>query len=102
MNIVTQFLSFDKLMGQGLVKIVYFVGLIALALGCVSWILISIASMGFIGFGGFLGALIGSIIGFVVGVCFLRYGCEIAIVLFRLGEDVKALRAGGTLAPPKA
>src|SRR5262245_61814647 len=102
MNIVTQFLSFDKLMGQGLVKIVYFVGLIAMALGSVGWILAGVAGMGVFGFGGFLTALIGSVVGFVVGVCFLRYGCEIAIVLFRLGEDVKALRANGTpLAAPK-
>jgi hypothetical protein len=101
MNIVTQFLSFDKLMGQGLVKIVYFVGLIGLALGCVSWIFLGIAGMGVFGFGGFLTALIGAIIGFVVGVCFLRFGCEIYLVIFRIGEDIRAMRGGGGTLPPK-
>ena len=103
MNIVTQFLSFDKLMGQALVKIVYYVGMVGIALGCLGWIGAGLFSMSAFGFGGFLTALIGAIIGGVVGLCFLRYGCEIAIVLFRLGDDVAAMRAsGGTLAaPPK-
>ena len=91
---VTAFLSFDKLMGQGLVKIVYFLGLIGIAFGC-------LASLGFSmmvgGFGGLLGGIIGAVIFGAIGICFLRFTCELYIVIFRIGEDISALRAGGKL-----
>src|SRR5215813_14461063 len=95
MNIVTQFLSFDKLIGQGLVKIVYFLGLIGIVLSCLFWIFTGLTMMSYIGFGGFLGILVGAIIGVVLGSCFWRFACEIYLVLYRLGEDLSAIRAGG-------
>ncbi|HVY89311.1 MAG TPA: DUF4282 domain-containing protein [Hyphomonadaceae bacterium] len=91
---ISAFLSFDKLMGQGLVKIVYFLGMIGIAFGCVSFIF---AGFGFGGFGGGIGALIGAAIFGVIALCFLRFGCELYIVLFRMGEDLAAIRAGGKM-----
>lgn len=96
---VTAFLSFNKLMGQGLVKIVYFLGLIGIAFGC-------LGSIGFSmmvgGIGGLLGGIIAAAIGGAVAICFLRFACELYIVLFRMGEDIAAIRAGGgMIAAPK-
>ena len=100
MNIVTQFLSFDKLIGQGLVKIVYFVGLIGIVLGCLASL---VFSMTIGGIGGLFTGLIGAVIGGVLGICFWRFACELYLVLYRLGEDIAAIRAGGgSLTPPKS
>jgi hypothetical protein len=94
---VTRFLSFDKLMGQALVKIVYYLGMIGIALGCIGFIF---AGFGMGGFMGGLGALIGAVIGGVIGLCFLRFACELYIVLFRMGDDIAAMRGGGTTMKP--
>jgi hypothetical protein len=100
MNIVTQFLSFDKLMGQGLVKIVYFLGLIGIAVGVLFGVLGAFGTMTFdAGIG--LGMLIGAPLGGIIGVCFLRFTCELYITLFRMGEDIRAMRGGGGTLPPK-
>ena len=100
MNIVTQFLSFDKLIGQGLVKIVYFVGLIGIVLGGLASL---VFSMTIGGIGGLFTGLIGAVIGGVLGICFWRFACELYLVLYRLGDDIAAIRAGGgSLTPPKS
>ncbi len=100
MNVVNQFLSFNKLMGQGLVKIVYFLGLIGIALG-VLFTILSAFGMMTVSFGTGLGMLIFAPIWGVIAVCFLRFACELYIVLFRMGEDIAAIRGGGSsLTPP--
>lgn len=101
MSIIGRFLSFDALMGAGLVKIVYFLGLIGIALGVVGGIFAALGTMFGLNFGMGLGMLLGVIVGGVLGVCFLRFACELYIVLFRIGEDIAAIRArGGVVAPP--
>lgn len=100
MEIVTQFLNFNKMMGQGLVKIVYYLGLVGIALGCLFWIFQGISFMSYDGGLGF-GMIIGALIFGILGICFLRFTCELYVTLFRMGEDIHAMRgAGGTL-PPK-
>jgi Domain of unknown function (DUF4282) len=101
MNIVTQFLSFDKLMGQGLVKIVYYVGLCGIVLGVLFGVLGAFGMMA-ISFGTGLGMLIFAPIGGVIGVCFLRFACELYMVVFRMGDDLAAIRSGGSVIPPAA
>ena len=104
MNVVSQFLSFDKLMGQGLVKIVYFLGLLAIALGVLFGIFGGFGMMG-IDFGTGLGMLVGALLGGIIGVCFLRFACELYIAIFRISDDISAIRGGGGLAataPPVA
>lgn len=96
---VTRFLSFDKLMGQALVKIVYFLGLIGIALGCLGVIGTSMMINGFMGL---ITGLIAAVIGGVIGICFLRFACELYIVLFRMGDDIAAIRAGGGFPPAPA
>jgi Domain of unknown function (DUF4282) len=102
MNVVSQFLSFDKLMGQSLVKIVYFLGIICIALGVLFGVLGAFGMMA-IDFGSGLGMLIGAPLAGIIGICFLRFACELYIAIFRIADDISAIRGGGgmTAAPPK-
>jgi hypothetical protein len=100
MEIVTQFLNFNKMMGQGLVKIVYYLGLAGILLGVLFAMFTGISFMSYDGGTGF-GMIVGAVIGGLLGMCFLRFTCELYVTLFRMGEDIHAMRgAGGTL-PPK-
>jgi hypothetical protein len=99
MDIVNQFLSFNKLMGQGLVKIVYFLGLILILLGVLFGIIGAFGVMT-INFMQGLGMLIFAPIGGIIGVCFLRFACELYIAIFRMSDDLTAIRNGGAM-PPK-
>lgn len=99
MDIVNRFLSFDKLMGPALVKIVYFLGVLGIALAVIGGVL---AGLGTIprDFGRGVGGIIVAPIAGVVFLCFWRFMCELYIVLFRAGEDVAAIRAQGGTKPP--
>ena len=99
MNIVNQFLNFDKLMGQGLVKIVYFLGLIGILIGVLFGILGAFGVMGF-DFATGLGMLVLAPIGGIIGICFLRFACELYIAIFRMSDDLTAIRNAGAM-PPK-
>ena len=99
MNVVSQFLSFDKLMGQGLVKIVYFLGMIGIGLGVLFAVLGAFGMMT-IDFGSGLGMLIGAPLGGIIGICFLRFACELYIAIFRISDDISAIRAGAGMTPP--
>ncbi len=94
MNIVTQFLSFDKLMGSGLVKIVYFLGLIGIVLG-VLFAAFGAFSMMTVDFMTGLGMLVFAPIGGILAICFLRFACELYIAIFRIADDISAIRGGG-------
>ena len=99
MDIVNRFLNFDKLMGQSLVKIVYYLGIIGIVLGCIGFVF---TGFGLGGFGGGLGALIGAVIGGIIGICFLRFFCELYLAIFRMSDDLSAIRGGGgAMTPPK-
>jgi uncharacterized protein DUF4282 len=101
MDIVNRFLNFDKLMGQSLVKIVYYLGIIGIVLSCVMFIF---TGFGVGGFGGGLGALIAAPIFGIISLCFLRFFCELYIAIFRMSDDLTAIRGGGggAMTPPKA
>lgn len=100
MNIVSRFLSFDTLMGAGLVKIVYFLGIIAIALGVIGGVLTGLGAMVGVGVAAGLGMIIAAPISGLFALCFLRFACELYIVLFRMGEDLAAIRAKGGFTPP--
>lgn len=88
-DIVSRFLTFDKLIATGLIKLLYWIGLVAIGLGTL---------IGFVGaFGQFgsgfvqgIGALILTPVGGVLAIIFWRFLCEVYIVIFgiydRLGE----------------
>jgi hypothetical protein len=95
MNVVSQFLSFDKLMGSSLVKIVYFLGIFGIALGLLFGVLGAFAAMT-VNFMAGLGTLIAVPIGCIIAVCFLRFACELYIAIFRIADDISAIRGGGS------
>ena len=83
---VNQFLTFDKLIGSKLITILYFLGLIGIALGVIGGVFGGLASMGS-GFFTGLGMVIGVIIGGVLAVLFWRFMCELYMILFRMADE---------------
>lgn len=85
-DLISRFTSFDKLIATGLIKILYWVGIVVILL---------FALIGaFSGFGrGFmtgLGSLVLAPVVAVIGIIFWRFVCELYIAIFgmynRLGE----------------
>jgi len=74
------FLSFDKLIGTKLIKILYYVGLAGI-------ILAGLGSL-FAGFKLGIGAILGAIIGTIAGILFWRFICEI----FRMSDDLRDIK----------
>lgn len=88
MDFVFKLLSFDRPMGQTLVRVVFYLGLAGIVLG-------TIAGM-FSGFaGGFLSGIwtiIVAPIGGVIAVLYWRLVCDALLALFRMGDDLAAVR----------
>ena len=88
---INQFLSFDKLIGTTLIKIMYYVGLVGIALYAV------IAFLGGLGlmtqnFAAGLGTILVAIIGAAVGLLFWRFMCEIYMLFFRISDDLRDIK----------
>ena len=92
---VNQFLTFDKLIGSKLITILYFLGLIGIALGVIGGVFGGLAAMGSDFFTG-LGMVIGVIIGGVLGVLFWRFMCELYMILFRMADDLRDIKNAKT------
>jgi hypothetical protein len=100
MDLVSRFLDFNKLMGASLVRIVYYLGIVGILLSVVGGFLAALGTL-FINFLAGIGMLIAVPIGGLIALCLLRFACELYIVLFKMGEDISAIRATGGLLPPK-
>ena len=88
---LNQFLSFDKMIGSSLIKILYYLGLLGIALGVLGGIFGGLGTMGYSFFGG-LGMVIGSLIGGVLAVLFWRFMCELYMLLFRMADDLRDIK----------
>ena len=86
-----QFLSFDKLIGTKLIKILYYLGLVGIALGGIGDLFGAIASMRS-GFIEGLGALVVAIIGIILFLVFWRFMCEIYMLFFRMSDDLRDIK----------
>ncbi|MFQ5562308.1 MAG: DUF4282 domain-containing protein [Parvularculaceae bacterium] len=89
---VSRFFTFDKLIATGLIKVLYWIGLIAIALAMLGAV---IAAFG----DGFLNGVAGLVlapIGAAVALVFWRFLCEVYIVVFgiydRLGDIQTTLK----------
>ncbi|MEE9348141.1 MAG: DUF4282 domain-containing protein [Robiginitomaculum sp.] len=86
--------SFDKMISEQIIKIVYYIGLLGIALSFLGAIFASFQA----GLIGFLPTLLGAIIAAALGVLLWRVFCECIIIIFRiysrLGDINKTL--GGT------
>ena len=84
-GILGRLLSFDKMIAGAVVKILYYIGLVAiLVLGVWRFF----ASL----FGGDFGTALMALIGIPIGILILRVICEIYIVIFRISDNLAALR----------
>jgi hypothetical protein len=99
MDFVKTFLSFDKLIGTSLVKFIYFVGLVLIALGCL-FFMFSGFQFGFLQGIGTL--VIGPIVG-IIWVLFWRFASELWMIAFKISNDLadmkKAVAGGAPVSP---
>jgi len=85
------FLSFDKLIGTKLIKILYYLGLIGIVLGGIVSLFGGLAAMR-VSFMGGLGAMIGAILVTIIGIAFWRFLCEIYMLFFRMSDDLRDIK----------
>lgn len=84
-GIVGRFLSFDKMMAGSIIKVVYY---ILLALIIIGGVLAMIQALTAGAFGRFLMVPVGTLL----GILFLRIISEMYIVIFRISDNLAALR----------
>lgn len=87
--ILNNIFSFNKLISEEIIKLLYYVGLLAIALGFIYNIWQSFTS----GVAAFLPLLIGAIITVLVSVLAWRVICELIVVLFRMYKRLGAINA---------
>src|SRR4051794_25367365 len=85
------FWSFRKMITPVVIQMIFWIGLAGNALWALM-LLIGFSRAG--GFMGFLGGLVVAAIAFVVGAFFTRIWCELIILLFRIYDELKAIREG--------
>ena len=95
-NLIQRFISFDKLIGLSIIKVLYFAGAGFILLSTVLAMLKSLMGIGGDPLGALAGFLLTPIFG-LIGLLFWRFMCEIYILFFKLSEDISAIRAQGTI-----
>lgn len=95
-NLIQRFISFDKLIGLSIIKVLYFVGAGFILISTVLGMLGSLAAIGSSPLGAIGGFLLTPVFG-LIGLLFWRFMCELYILFFKLSEDISAIRAQGTI-----
>ncbi|MEZ5939246.1 MAG: DUF4282 domain-containing protein [Hyphomonadaceae bacterium] len=103
MEFVNRFLSFDKLIGSVLVKVIYWIGIIGIVLGVLSYFFMGFSAMRYSFMMG-LGMIVFAPIGGLIGLIFWRFYCELFIILFKIANDLSELKSitRDRSAPPPA
>ena len=97
-----RFLTFDKLIGTTLIKVLYYIGLIGIALYAVIMLLSGLGVMVSQSFIGGIGMIIAAIIGGAVSLLFWRFMCELYMLFFRISDDLRELKEMKAGTPPPA
>ena len=84
-GIVGRFLSFEKMMAGSIIKIAYYILLVFVILG---GIVSSFTAL----MNGQFGLFLMTIVGTLLGILFVRIICEMYIVIFRISDNLAALR----------
>jgi len=84
-------MNFDVMIGGRLIKIIYYIGLVAIGLSALAGALGALSAMSF-SFAYGLGMLIGLVIALALGVLFWRLACELWVLMFRIHEELVAIR----------
>ncbi|MBA3068699.1 MAG: DUF4282 domain-containing protein [Hyphomonas sp.] len=98
---LSYFTNFDKLIGTKLIVLLYWLGLIGIALGGLGGIFGGLGSMRY-GFLSGLGMVIASIVGAALAVLFWRFICEVYLLLFRMADDLRDIKTMKSGAPVSA
>lgn len=102
MDFFKSFLSFDRLIGTALVKFIYFVGLVLIALGCVFFMF-----SGFqFGFAQGIGTFVIAPVVAIIYVLFWRFMSELWMIAFKISNDLadvkRSLANGASPTAPAA
>lgn len=89
-GLVARLLTFDTMIGGGLIKIIYFIGLAFIGLAVLIGLIGALGSMAYSPVG-ILGVLL-VVVGGVFGVLFWRFSCELWILLFRIYDVLVDIR----------
>jgi hypothetical protein len=85
--------EFSELVTPRIIRVVFIIGLVFIAFGSLMWLFGMTAGMmpgGMVVFGLILSALF-----FLVGVIALRIWLEVIMVVFRIADDLRAIRTSG-------
>ena len=93
-NLIQRFISFDKLIGLSIIKVLYFAGAGFILLSTVLAMLKSLMEIGGDPLGALTGFLVTPVFG-LIGLLIWRFMCELYILFFMLSEDVAAIRLRG-------
>jgi hypothetical protein len=100
-----RFLSFDRLIGPVLVKLVYYIGAASIALGAIGVLLIALMSLFSGNFGPGFVQLIAVPAVAAVGLLYWRFVCELFMLAFRgyerLGQVRDLMRIAAGQSPPE-
>ncbi|HAE93647.1 MAG TPA: hypothetical protein DCG65_03750 [Hyphomonas atlantica] len=102
-KMIQRLLTFDKLIGTTLIKILYYIGLVGIGLYAIIMLLTGLGVMVSQSFLGGIGIVIAAIIGGAISLLFWRFMCELYMLFFRISDDVrelKEMKSGPT--PPAA
>ena len=100
-DIVNRFLNFDKMMGTSIIKVLYYIGIVFIALGVIASMFGALASMGTSFIGGLIGLIMAPVMG-VVGLLFWRFMCEIYLLFFKISDDLSVIKLRGEEKAPKS
>lgn len=84
-------LNFDVMIGGKLIRIIYYIGLVLIGLSALGGALSALSLMSmYFAYG--LGMLIILVIGVVIGVLVWRLTCELWVLMFRIHDELVAIR----------
>jgi hypothetical protein len=90
-NILSRFWTFDTLLGGSIIKILYYLGLLGIALYVLFGIVASLG-VGAYSAGSGLAGLILTLVGGVIAVVFWRVTCELWLIIFRIHDRLGEIR----------
>lgn len=88
---IQHLLTFEKLIGTKLIKLLYYLGLIGITLFAIVSLLGGLMTMTR-DFGMGIAGIVMAIVGFVVGIVFWRFICELYILFFRISDDLRDIK----------
>ncbi|MEO0981656.1 MAG: DUF4282 domain-containing protein [Pseudomonadota bacterium] len=94
-GLFSRFLSFDKLIGASLIKIIYYAGLVLIAVWVLFFMFTSLGRIGNAPLSALGGFLLGPVFGAFVLLVW-RFMCELYLLFFRMSEDIHELKAAMT------